>query len=541
MEYKALYRRFRPLKFGDVIGQETITQTLINQLSHDRVGHAYLFTGSRGTGKTTMSKILSRAVNCLHPIDHNPCNECEICKSILSDSNMDVIEMDAASNNGVDDIRELRENIKFAPSSSNYKVMIIDEVHMLSKGAFNALLKTLEEPPEYMIFILATTEPHKVPATITSRCQRFEFKRIDSLDIRNYLMQLCVKLDVTAEEDALKLIVRLSEGAMRDALSLLEQCLSFAGDVLTYDLTASILGRSTSDDLTVLCEAMISDDVSDMIRLARLQYERGKDVSVLVGDLIELFRSGMLYATMGDEQLLDLPQNEIDWLKRLTKDYGASKWIQILEALMIADQKVRYATHPWIAFELALVKMNSLPSTNMVADLVKRMELIEKNSVAVQKSHATNNQVREEVKRERIQKSEYAPQVQGNQVTSEDTSSVELISCGDLSLDQIRSKWDLYMNAIKGRLVSTYALMKEVKPVSFKNDKLQLQLNEALKILKPAIENEDNMYHISEAFKATFGALPKIEIIDYALEDTRVDEVKSFFKDLVDDDQVIIK
>jgi DNA polymerase III gamma/tau subunit len=311
--------------------------------------------------------------------------------------------------------------------------------------------------------------------------------------------------------------------------------------VLTYDLTASILGRSTSDDLTVLCEAMISDDVSNMIKLARIQYDRGKDVSVLVGDLIELFRSGMLYATMGDEQLLDLPQNEIDWLKRLTNDYGASKWIQILESLMAADQKVRYATHPWIAFELALVKMNSTPSTNMVADLVKRIEMIEQKSVTVSKTLTTNYQQREEVKSERIQKPEYVNHNQANQNSNVESSSEEIISCGDLSLDQIKEKWDLYMNAIKGRLVSTYALMKEVKPVSFKNDKLQLQLNEALKILKPAIENEDNMYHITQAFKDTFGALPKIEIIDYALEDTRVDEVKSFFKDLVDDDQVIIK
>ncbi|RXV59518.1 DNA polymerase III subunit gamma/tau [Fusibacter sp. A1] len=539
MEYKALYRRFRPLTFGDVIGQQMITQTLINQIAHESIGHAYLFTGSRGTGKTTTSKILSRVVNCLNPVDHNPCNQCEVCRSILNDSNMDVVEMDAASNNGVDDIRELRENIKFPPSSSRYKVMIIDEVHMLSKGAFNALLKTLEEPPEYMIFILATTEPHKVPATITSRCQRFEFKRIDASAMREYMHTLCTTLEVKVDDDALKLIVRLSEGAMRDALSLLEQCLSFAGEVLTYEIAASVLGRSNDDDLTILSEAIIRGDVSEMIRLSRIQYDRGKDVSVLIGDLIELFRSGMLFSTMGDDHLMDLPQSELVWIERLTSQHGVKEWIRVLEALMVADQKVRYASHPWIAFELALAKLTAVGEEDSIAGLIKRIENLERNGVqAIHQPVRDNQRTVQQAKVVEVSHDKAVPR-QADHGAAE--TEAEVFDPGDLTLLVIKENWDKYMSSVKERLVSTYALMKEVKPVSFKNGKLQLQLNEALKILKPAIENEDNMFHICEAFKHTFGSLPKIEIIDYALEDTRADEVKSFFKNLVDDDHVIIK
>ncbi len=220
MSHISLYRRFRPKSFDEVVGQANTIATLTNQIASDRIAHAYLFTGSRGTGKTSTAKILARAANCEQRNGANPCNTCQTCQSILNDANIDVIEMDAASNNGVDDIRELREIVKFPPSSCRYKVMIIDEVHMLSKGAFNALLKTLEEPPEYIIFILATTEPHKVPATISSRCQHFGFKHIENDIMRDNLTDICQSLDITVEPDALNLIIKLADGAMRDAHSL---------------------------------------------------------------------------------------------------------------------------------------------------------------------------------------------------------------------------------------------------------------------------------------------------------------------------------
>ena len=228
--HKALYRVYRPKTFEDVVGQEHIVKTLKNQIKNNNIGHAYLFSGTRGTGKTSTAKIFARAVNCLNPINEEPCNECEICRDTLNDNIMDVVEIDAASNNSVDDIRELRESVKYTPSKAKYKVYIIDEVHMLSQGAFNALLKTLEEPPSYVIFILATTEPHKIPATILSRCQRFDFKRVSSKDIAARMAYICEKEDIEVEDKALNLIARNSQGALRDALSILDQCMSFGND-----------------------------------------------------------------------------------------------------------------------------------------------------------------------------------------------------------------------------------------------------------------------------------------------------------------------
>ncbi|MDD4779652.1 MAG: DNA polymerase III subunit gamma/tau, partial [Tissierellia bacterium] len=227
MSHQAIYRRFRPKIFDDVLGQEHVVKTLKNQILTNNIAHAYLFTGIRGTGKTSTAKIFSRAVNCLNNDDGNPCNECEICKSILDETNMDVIEMDAASNNGVEDIRDLKDKVKFLPVKSKYKVYIIDEVHMLSKGAFNALLKTLEEPPEHLIFILATTEVHKIPATILSRCQRYDLHRISTVTIVDNMKNICNEMGIGIEEKALNLIAANSEGAMRDALSILDRCVSF--------------------------------------------------------------------------------------------------------------------------------------------------------------------------------------------------------------------------------------------------------------------------------------------------------------------------
>ena len=242
MAYTALYRKFRPQTFGEMVGQEHITKTLKNQIMAGRVGHAYLFNGGRGTGKTSAAKILARAINCLNPKDGEPCNECEICKSILSGANTDVVEMDAASNNSVEDIRAIREEVNFLPTTCKYRVYIIDEVHMLSTGAFNALLKTLEEPPEHVKFILATTEPQKLPATILSRCQRFDFKRISNEDIVKRLKEVCSKSDIEITEGALNTIAILSEGAMRDALSILERCIQDGLNNINEDNIKDLVG-----------------------------------------------------------------------------------------------------------------------------------------------------------------------------------------------------------------------------------------------------------------------------------------------------------
>ena len=268
MSYTALYRKFRPDSFQDVKGQDAIVRTLKNQIRAQRIGHAYLFCGTRGTGKTTVAKILAKAVNCEHPIDGNPCNECETCKAIAAGNSMNVIEIDAASNNGVDNIREIREEVAYSPTSGKYKVYIIDEVHMLSIGAFNALLKTLEEPPSYVIFILATTEAHKIPITILSRCQRYDFKRIARTTIVDRLRELMDEEQVEVEDKALRYIAKKGDGSMRDALSLLDQCIAFyLGEKLTYEHVLDVLGAVDTDEFSKLLREVLDGDVTQRLIL----------------------------------------------------------------------------------------------------------------------------------------------------------------------------------------------------------------------------------------------------------------------------------
>ena len=289
--HKALYRVYRPKTFGDVVGQEHIVKTLKNQIKNNNIGHAYLFSGTRGTGKTSTAKIFARAVNCLNPINEEPCNECEICIDTLNDNIMDIVEIDAASNNSVDDIRELRESVKYTPSKAKYKVYIIDEVHMLSQGAFNALLKTLEEPPSYVIFILATTEPHKIPATILSRCQRFDFKRVSSKDIASRMSYICKKENIEAEEKALSLIARNSQGALRDALSILDQCMSFGNEKIEYNDVIELLGTVNIDELFELSQSIIDENTKKSLEILNEFIIWGKDIRNLINDLIDHFRN----------------------------------------------------------------------------------------------------------------------------------------------------------------------------------------------------------------------------------------------------------
>ena len=258
--HKALYRAYRPQNFEDVVGQQHIIRTLKNQIENNNVGHAYLFAGTRGTGKTSTAKIFARAVNCVQSKDQEPCNECEVCKDIINDNIMDVVEIDAASNNSVDDIRELRESVKYSPTKAKYKVYIIDEVHMLSQGAFNALLKTLEEPPSYIIFILATTEPHKIPATILSRCQRFDFKRVTVNDMSERMKKICNEENIEVEDKALNLIARNAQGALRDALSILDQCISFGGNKIEYKDVVELLGTVNIEQLFEMSQFIINQD-----------------------------------------------------------------------------------------------------------------------------------------------------------------------------------------------------------------------------------------------------------------------------------------
>lgn len=355
--YTALYRQWRPKIFEEVVGQTDIIEILKNQIQTGNIGHAYLFSGTRGTGKTSTAKIFSRAINCLDSSDSNPCNVCEICTGILEESIMDVVEIDAASNNGVDDIRELRENVKYPPSRSRYKVYIIDEVHMLSTGAFNALLKTLEEPPQYVVFILATTEPHKLPATILSRCQRFDFKRVGGENLKGLLEAICSANQVTCESEALELIIKKSDGAVRDSQSMLDQCLSACDGHLSQEAVLKALGLVDIDFLTNLVDAVIQKDVHLLFEQVNLLTEHGRNLSQFVKDFLDYQRDLMVTASMGSAEKVQKTSADAQILVRQANVLGLSRIMRDMGRLIELDNQMKWSTNTRIQLEMFLVKL----------------------------------------------------------------------------------------------------------------------------------------------------------------------------------------
>ena len=359
MSYTALYRKFRPQEFEDVKGQDHIVTTLKNQIKADRIGHAYLFCGTRGTGKTTVAKIFAKAVNCEHPIDGSPCGECPICKAIADGSSMNVIEIDAASNNGVDNIRQIREEVTYRPTEGRFKVYIIDEVHMLSAGAFNALLKTLEEPPSYVIFILATTEAHKIPITILSRCQRYDFHRISIDTIAGRLMDLMAEENVDVEERAIRYVAKAGDGSMRDALSLLDQCIAFhLGETLTYENVLEVLGAVDTEIFSRLLRQIIDKDIMGAIGTLDTLVDEGREMGQMVNDFTWYLRNLLLMQSSDDmEEVLDMSKENIEALKeeaKLVKPEVLMRYIRIFSEL---GNQVKYATQKRILIEIAIIKL----------------------------------------------------------------------------------------------------------------------------------------------------------------------------------------
>lgn len=363
--YQALYRKWRPMTFDDVISQPHITTTLLNQIKTNKTAHAYLFTGSRGTGKTTCARILAKAVNCPNSHDGSPCLKCDICKDADSSSLSDIIEIDAASNNGVDDIRDLRDGAVYTPERCKYKVYIIDEVHMLSTSAFNALLKIMEEPPPYVKFILATTEVHKVPATILSRCQRFDFRRIKAEDIAARLLFIAPKENITLDEEAAQLIARIADGGMRDALSLLDQCIAYSSNI-TVDTVSSAAGIAGRDYLFNLIECIVSKNPSEALSIIDSLYSMSKDMARLCEELISQFRNIMLTKTVPDKKdlLICLP-HEIDRLKSSADKLNLDNILYIIEQLQTCNEKMGRSANKRIEFEMCLIKLCTSQSNSI--------------------------------------------------------------------------------------------------------------------------------------------------------------------------------
>ncbi|UQS87004.1 DNA polymerase III subunit gamma/tau [Nicoliella spurrieriana] len=360
MSYQALYRVWRPQRFADLVGQPVITETLKNTIITNQISHAYLFAGPRGTGKTSAAKIFAKAVNCPNAKDGEPCNECSICKAITNGTLNDVIEIDAASNNGVDEIRDIRDKAKYAPTEATYKVYIIDEVHMLSTGAFNALLKTLEEPPTNVIFILATTEPHKLPATIISRTQRFDFKRIQPKDILERMEYILKQKDVKYDDKALRVIARAAEGGMRDALSILDQTMSYGDDVVTYENALQVTGSVTTSLLTEFVSEVAHQDVKAALVSVRKIVDAGKDANQFIEDLISYYQNTLLYK-QAPEMVLEQELGIVDdQFKQIATDANANVIYQIIEILNDIQQQMRYTLHPDVYLEVLTVKIATL-------------------------------------------------------------------------------------------------------------------------------------------------------------------------------------
>lgn len=354
--YKALYRKYRPKTFDEICGQEAVVTSLKNQVKNNEISHAYIFQGTRGTGKTSAAKILSRAVNCLHPIDGNPCNECENCKSILNESSLDVVEMDAASNNGVDDIRELKEKVIYPPQSLKYKVYIIDEVHMLSKGAFNALLKILEEPPRHLIFILATTEIEKIPATILSRSQKYNFKRISIEEISENLKKITELEGKSCDDEVFNLIAKSSDGAMRDALSVLDQLLTKNKDHIKLEDAMEVLGISSSELLFNLSEALIEKNVNESLLAIDEIYKEGVDFNTLSSQILNHFRDLLMVKTLKDPRKI-VYSTFLKEFQDIAGRVDLEDLLIIIDILKNLSLEIKYAENKRVVFEMNAVKI----------------------------------------------------------------------------------------------------------------------------------------------------------------------------------------
>mgnify|MGYP003369686497 FL=1 len=375
MGYTALYRKFRPINFSEMVGQEHITRTLKNQIISNRVGHAYLFNGGRGTGKTSAAKILARAINCLNPKDGEPCNECEICKGAISGSLTDIVEMDAASNNSVEDIRSIREEVNFLPTKAKYRVYIIDEVHMLSTGAFNALLKTLEEPPEHVKFILATTEPQKLPATILSRCQRFDFKRISNEDIIKRLKIVCNESNIEISEGALNIIATLSEGAMRDALSILERCVQDGENKIDEDKIKDLVGIPKITFVHDITKAIIEYNIDDALKNVNKVLDDGKDITNLLWEIVKYIKDMLVYKACNKLELYS--EEEVKDIQELSKDVSKERLISLVYELSELENNIKWSTQKTIMFQAGIIKLCNRLESN-TGSLEERIEKIEK-------------------------------------------------------------------------------------------------------------------------------------------------------------------
>ncbi|WP_352404304.1 DNA polymerase III subunit gamma/tau [Sporanaerobacter acetigenes] len=525
--YQALYRRFRPKTFDQVLGQEHITTTLKNQIINQNIGHAYIFSGTRGTGKTSTAKIFARAVNCTHSIDGNPCNTCEICSGLLDESIMDVIEMDAASNNSVDDIRELREKVKYPPSKARYKVYIIDEVHMLSDSAFNALLKTLEEPPKHLIFILATTEVEKLPQTILSRCQRFDFKRVTTKDIVKNLNNICGEIGIEVEESALNLIARNSDGAMRDALSLLDQCISFGEGTLTYEDALKTLGIANEDLLFNLVDNIEEKNLEKALHIVDDIIQNGKDINQFIKDLIYHFRNLMIAKTSTNPlDIIDLEKETVGRYKEQSENISLPFILKALQILNEGQNQAKWSSQPRIILEMVVVKLIELRDELTLAQRIEKLEkVIESGNIKV----SQKKEPIEKVKSEKPSKKEVPVQNEKKEVEEE---KIIIDDGKEINIADIKREWGNVLKVIKKKRISTQALLLEGSPMDYQNNILTIGFKEGYGLHREALGKKDNKEFVEKSVSNYFNKNIRVEFV-MAKEDEEENE-KDEEQELID-------
>jgi DNA polymerase III subunit gamma/tau len=491
--YQALYRVYRPQSFNDVVGQQHIIKTLQNALVQEKFSHAYLFSGPRGTGKTTAAKILAKAVNCEKAPIAEPCNECATCRGITDGSISDVIEIDAASNNGVDEIRDIRDKVKYAPSAVRYKVYIIDEVHMLSIGAFNALLKTLEEPPAHVIFILATTEPHKIPLTIISRCQRFDFKRISPEDIVYRMKEVLGSEELEVSEDALYEIAKASEGGMRDALSLLDQAISYSTEKVSLEDVLSITGAVSQSFIVKIVQAIFNENIVEALDSVESLIKNGKDPARFVEDLIFYYRDVLLYQASEENAYLLEKAAINEEFKELSSKMDSAFIYKVIAELNQTQQEMKWSNHPRVLLEVALVKLaqssTSQESALPYQDILQKMnqmeaELQQLKEKGIQVDH-TAQAVQTEKKQTRQSRSQYkTPVGKVNEILKNATRQ---------NLETIKRSWAQVLDTLKQQNKASHAaLLSNSEPVASSDQSFILKFKYEIHC-KMASENNNNV------------------------------------------------
>ena len=537
MSYTALYREWRPRTFNDVVGQEHITTTLKNQILNNRIAHAYLFCGTRGTGKTSTAKVFAKALNCLDLRDGEPCNKCEMCRKINEGLAIDVTELDAASNNGVDKIRDIIDDVKYPPQEARYKVYIMDEVHMLSAGAVNAFLKTLEEPPNNVIFILATTDPQKLPITILSRCQRFDFKRINNSEITARLRKIVKEQNVLADERSLNLIARVSDGAMRDSLSILDQAISMGNGNVDYNTVVSMLGLVTNEHLFNLVNAIIQRSVEKSIEIIEDVIYSGKDIYLFIKDLITHYRNLlMVKVTNNPEEVLDMSEENIALIKEQGARLRAEEIMRCIRILQEAENNAKLSKQARLYCELAVIKMCKIEydTSNevMLTRLNKLEESLRNGSIKVATASKEVAQ---------INNSKTTNAMPGNKVVKEQYSNevnVGVNPDSKITINDVKKSWKDIIERFKARremIISSLIMIG--KPVDCSNGIITVEFDNQNEFAKNRLSEAKNRDIINDVFFEIFREKVKVNFVVQS-DDNRGKSTEDILRDTLGDDLI---